>query len=398
MNYSEMVGQLKSTIEEDSSDVSPMVLLELIHCLQERFKKQPDTTLNSIADSLNSHVVALAQHKWSVAKYFSGKGPIACKLRDYAAMSAHYSIGSYKLNEQLKKFDFQPVDDAARGKAFRRWLEDVAINAFGVPHDIELPLPYTPGLEVGLCTGIHTTAPSTYAPDAVVPRYLVLAVDLANGMRVKYIVLRHHRATLLYWHPHEEVWLADGGEVVFEGVQEALAVEWEKLANQCGYTGEAIDVEANMAQIHEKVYRIFDHEERLPQTNHHYVRTEDGDSSYLRFVLEEYILLFMNTKGQWPSRNTILSINGGSAFNSKIEFSQMREFARQELIKNVHKGLDDIIAQNLQDIEPPPGKMAAEKELAETVTTPGIGEGEIPKPEIPNYNPVWKAMQGKEKK
>jgi hypothetical protein len=350
--------------------------------------------LDDLSRALNSHLVAMAQHKWGVEKYFSGFGPIAVKLKDYAAISTHYAIGSYKLGEQLKKFDFSPVTDEAQGKVFRRWLEDVAINAFGQPHDIELPLPYTPGVEIGLSTGIHTLAPETYAPDAEIPRYLVLAVDMPTGMRVKYIVRRHGRAILLYWHPHEEVWLADAGGVIFEGVQEALAVEWEKLATQSGYTSVPVNIETNMESIQEKAYRLFDKEEHLPESARYYYRDPDGQSSYVRFMLDEYALLFMNTKGQYPSRNALLSITSAGSFNTKIEWTQMREFARQELFKIAHAGLDEMLslaAKNEATAEVP------DEPVVEKV--PGIGEGEVAhSTAAPDYTPVYLRLQRSAKK
>lgn len=402
MTYSEMVGQLKSTIEEDGHGASAMVTLELLQLLQSANKK-PDPQLDSLSQSLNSHLVAMAQHKWSVAKYFSGHGPIANKLRDYAAINRHFSMGNHKLEDHLKKFDFKPVtDNAERSKAFRVWLEEVGKNAFGTYHDIQLPLPYTAGIEVGLPTGIHTTAPESYAGDAEIPRWLVLAVDLKDGMKVRYIVRRDHRAILLYWHPHEELWLADPGETIFEGVQEALAVEWEKLANLSGYTAEKpVDVNENLRLLEEKSNRIFDNDAKLPSTTQHYVLNDDGMSSFIRLQVEDYILTFMNTKGQWAARNILLTVNGAGPYNMRVQWSDLREFTRQEIFKQAHLVLDGLIQQYIDvPVEPEP--------LPELTTdkVPGIGEGEIPattaiqEGTVPSYqNPVWRAMQVvKEKK
>lgn len=397
MNYSEMVGQLKSTEAEDFGSATTGMLLELMQVLQEIHKKNPNGALDSMAQHFQSHVVGVAQQRWSVAKYFSGKGPVANKLRDFAAINKHFAMGNFKLEDKLKLFDFKPVEDIDKAKAFRAWLEDVALNAFGARHVFAVPTPYHAGIEIGLGSGIHNQVGS-YDPNVVPERRLVLSAQLPNGLVVKYVVTRGENSQLLYYHPHEEVWLADSGITHFEGVQEALAVEWEKLANQCGYTDKPIDVDASMEDILSKVDYIFDNEERVAQTTQHYVRNEDGQSSYIRFVMEEYILIFINTKGQWPSRNHVLSINGGGAFNSRIEFSQMREFARQELIKVVQAGLDAIIAGYLTEeivVETEP--LSEEKALAEAVT--GDDERLVPESSTPNYNPVWRAMQAvKEKK
>lgn len=394
MTYSEMVGQLKSTIEEDGHSASAMVTLELIGLLQSGMKK-PEPQLESLAKSLNSHIVAMAQHKWSVAKYFSGRGPIANKLRDYAVISRHFSMGIFKLEDKLKKFDFQPLtDDADRAKAFRSWLEDVAMNAFGTYHDIELPLPYNPGIEVGLPSGIHRTNPESYAAGTESPQWLVLAADLENGLKARYIVRRDHRALLLYWHPHEEVWLADPGETIFPGVLEAFAAEWEKLANKSGYTAEKpVDVEANLAELHTKMNQVFDAEEKLPDVTQHYVRNDDSMSSFVRLQVEQYILTFMNTKGQWASRNILLSVNGAGPYNMRVQWSDLREFTRQEIFKQAHLVLDGLIQQYINLPEEPPALPDA-SEQADTVAEV---QAQLAS-ETPDYTPVYLKLQRQAKK
>ena len=390
MTYGDMVGQLKSTIEEEGHTASAMVTLELLQHLQSIAKKD-DPVLDNLAKSLGDHLIAMQQEKWSVAKYFSGFGPIACKLRDYAAITKHYSLGNYKLEEHLKKFDFKPVtDDGEQAKEFRKWLEEVGNNAFGSYHDIQLPLPYVAGIEVGLPTGIHTTAPESYAADAEIPRYLVLAVDLKSGLKARYIVRRDHRAILLYWHPHEEVWLADGAGVLFEGVWEGFKVEWEKLAQKSGYTAEApVDVEANLKQLEEKSNFIFDNEEKLPDSCRFYNRNDDGMSSYMSLTIETYVLNFMNTKGQWASRNMRLSVMGAGPYNITLKWEDLREFTRQEIFKQAHAALDSLIEQiNAKTMKD------AVKEAEKQAPLVKIVENQVP-----NYrNPVWQAMQAAEKK
>jgi hypothetical protein len=379
MTYSEMVTLLKSTIPEDNNGATGIMLLELIQHLQAGSKK-PDAKLGELSSALNKHLIACAQLQWSVLSYFQGDGPIARKLRDYNAISRHFTIGSYKLEDTLKKFDFKAYwDEAEKGSTFREWLEDIAENAFGQSHDIDMPLPYTPGIEIGLDTGVHSQITS-YA-DVEPLRILVLSAELKNGLAVKYVVRRHQRAILLYWHPFEEVWLADGGSVIIPGVREALEVEWAKIAGEVGYSSKPVDIEANVEEINRKVELIFDNEDKLPQISTYYIR-KDQYESYLRFQIGDYQLNFMNTKGQWPSRSMSLSINLGGAGNSRIEFTDMREFARQEIFNRVQKGLDELIAQFLT-----PAQEAA-PEPAEEVQQPAEQSS------TPNYNPVWKAMHG----
>ena len=386
MNYSEMVTQLKSTMEEDNDVGSTVVLLELIQHLQERNKKSPDAKLDELAESLNQHLVGCAQQQWSVLKYFQGDGPIARKLRDYNAMSRYFSVGSYKLNDTLSKFDFKATwDTAEKPDSFLQWLENVATNAFGKPHHIDLPLPYMAGIEIGLDTGVHTQfADYTYNEPT---RYLVLSAELPNGLIVKYVVEREARAKLLYYHPFEEVWLADGGSVIIPGVREALEAEWAKIANDVGYSAKPVDINSNLEEINRKVATLFDNEEKLPDIATYYIRKSEVES-YIQFVIGEFQLTFLNTKGAYPSRNMMLSINLGGSANARVEFGQMREFARQEIFNRVHKGLDELIAQFLTPTPAAPPEPA--KEVTHTVNAS----------EVPNYNPVWKAMHGtiKEKK
>lgn len=381
MNHSEMVRQLKRGDTNEAGAVTEVMLLELMQYLQERFKKTPDEALNSMTIAMNNHLIAQAKSRYSVMRYFSGDGPIAQKLREYHAITQVFQICSYRLDSALQNFNFKPVEDAEKAMAFRTFLVEVSENAFAVPHKFAMPLPYEEDIEIGLDTGIHTRRTS-YAPDAEESRTLVLAVEFKNGMKVKYVVKRGEHAMLLYYHPYEEVWLVDNGMTHFEGVHEALLAEWEKIANECGYTTQPIDVEENLAVIQSKVTQIFDNEEHLPEVTTHYVR-EPGQS-YLQFEMEEYSLLFINTKGQWPDRNMVLS-TGGDGFRTKVEFSQMREFARQELIKVAHAGLDQLLAIALAAplvVEPEP-------------TEPAVAaEGQVSATEAPvNYNPVWKAMQ-----
>jgi hypothetical protein len=164
-------------------------------------------------------------------------------------------------------------------------------------------------------------------------------------------------------------------------VREALEVEWAKIAGEVGYSSKPVDIEANVEEINRKVELIFDNEDKLPQISTYYIR-KDQYESYLRFQIGDYQLNFMNTKGQWPSRSMSLSINLGGAGNSRIEFTDMREFARQEIFNRVQKGLDELIAQFLT-----PAQEAA-PEPAEEVQQPAEQSS------TPNYNPVWKAMHG----
>jgi hypothetical protein len=364
------------------------MLLELIQHLQAGLKK-PDAKLAELHNSLNKHLIGCAQLHWSVLSYFQGDGPVARKLRDYNAINRHFSIGSYKLEETLKKFDFKAYwDEAEKGSTFREWLEDVAENAFSKVHDIALPLPYVPDIEIGLDTGVHTQVVS-YAGDAEPQRILVLSAELPNGVIVKYVVRRHQQALLLYWHPLEEVWLADGGGVIIPGVKEALEAEWAKVVAETGYEPKPIDVDANLREIHRKVDLIFDNEEKLPQISAYYIRKDEFES-YLRFQIGNYQLNFLNTKGDYPSRSAVLSINLGGPASTRIEFGQLSEFARQEVLNRVHKGLDELIAQFLTpaQVEAPASDEAAEPPL----------ETAMEEPPVPNYTPVYLRLQAHQKK
>lgn len=383
MNYSEMVAQLKRTMSDDANATTMVMLLQLMQCLQEHFEKQPNENLNNLAMAANGHLIGSMRQRYSVMRYFSGDGPIAQKLRDYDAISRHFSFGGFKLKQMLESFNFQPVEDEQKQDILRDWLVEVGENAFGVKHQFALPLPYGSGVEAELDTGFHLVAAS-HAQGAEPERLLVLAADLKGGAKVKYVVRANKEALLLYYHPGEQVWLADNCSVYLDGTQEALAVEWEKLANAAGYTAAPVDTEANLKEIEEKVNFIFDNEEMLPHARQFYTR--DKDHSYLRFALEEYVLLFINTKGKYPSRTTLLQINQGPAFSSKVEWSQMREFARQELLKITQMGLNEIIGEHLGEIIP----VSAESE-----PEPVVQKHAQPRP---FHNPVFLATLGKAEK
>lgn len=371
MNYGAMVAQLKKN-EPEGTVATDVMLLKLMQALQVRFKKTPDSTLDELTKALNGHLVYSMKKRYSVERFFSGHGPVASKLRDFDVISRQYAIGSFRLQSELNRFDFKPIVDKQKAKAFQDWLSEVAENTFGQKHMFGVPLPYEPDAIVELETGIHQEKTTGTIGEETV-RILVLAVELPNQLKVRFIVRAGDEAMLLYYHPYEEVWLADECTVCLEGVREALEVEWKKLANHCGYTPEHIDLDTHLKEIHEKVNKIFDQEDKLPGSTLFYERAEGH--SYIRFVVEDYILMFINTLGQYAGRETILSINMGGSFNSRLEFSHMREFAKQEMVKIVHAGLDSLIKEYLT-----PVVAAIGVEEVAVVKAPG------------NYTSVWQAV------
>jgi hypothetical protein len=388
-----MVTVLKSTIEEDCHEAATMLMLNAINAIRASTKK-PSDELNEAAAALHSHIIATAQHKWGVLNYFTGQGPIARKLKDHAALIGTFGIGNFKLNERLKQFDFGAVlDEGGKGETFREWLEEIVINMFGTQHDLDLPLPYTEGIEVGMDTGIHLQG-IQYVEGEEPTKWFVLAAELPSGVKVKYVTKKDATSILLYWHPHEEVWLADGAGVLIPGVWDALREQWDTIADQAGYHSKPVDVEAETVELNRKAALIFDNPSKLPDVCEAYVK--NGHETYIRFAAEHYHLIFGSSDGEYPSRYMMLSFNMGDAHSTTISFKDMREFARQELINRAHKGLDSLIERfiNAQEVAAPePSEAAAAVDTGESMEEPD---------ETPNYgqfNPVWRALNGgKDKK
>ncbi|BDD79768.1 hypothetical protein [Burkholderia phage FLC9] len=384
MNYSQMVSVLKGTIEEDCHEAATLLTLNAVNAIRASTKK-PSDDLNEAAAALHSHILATAQHRWSVLSYFTGQGPIARKLKDYAAISSTFGMGHYKLEEKLKQFDFgAKLDEGGKGETFREWLEEVVINMFGSLHDLDLPLPYTEGIEIGMDTGIQIQG-LQYTEDHQPEKWFVLAADLPNGVKVKFVTKHGATSILLYWHPHEEVWLADGAGVLIPGVWDALKTQWDSIADQAGYQSKPMDVEAETAELNRKAALIFDNPSKLPDVCEAYVK--NGHESYIRFNAEHYHLIFGSSDGAYPSRYMMLSFNMGDAHSTTISFKDMREFARQELIKRAHSGLDSLIDRFIveKEAEPPePVEASATVEETQAPASPNYGQ----------FNPVWRAING----
>jgi hypothetical protein len=388
MNYSEMVSVLKGTIEEDTHEAVAMLTLNAVNAIRASTKK-PSDDLNEAATALHNHIIATAQHKWGVLNYFTGQGPVARKLKDYAAINKTFGMGIYKLDERIKQFDFgATMDEGAKGETFRDWLEGVVINMFGKQHDFDLPLPYTEGVEIGMDTGIAIQG-IQYVEGEEPTKWFTLSADLDNGVKVRYVTRQNDSAILLYWHPHEEVWLADGAGVLIPGVWEALKQQWDTIADQAGYSAKPVDIEAETAELTRKAALVFDNPSKLPDVVEDYVK--NGHETYIRFVAEHYHLIFGSSDGAYPSRYMVLSFNMGDAHSTVISFKDMREFARQELIKRAHKGLDSLIERFIVE------KEVAAPEPAQAVAEADPDDAAQERDETPNYgqfNPVWRALNG----
>jgi hypothetical protein len=387
MNYSAMVTTLKSTIEDETHSASTVMLLEALNVIKNAAKK-PNEHLDEITQQLHRHLIASAKHKWSLYRYFSGEGPVARKLKDYAAITNAYSMGSFKLNDHIKKFDFEPTtDENEKGHTFREWLEDVAINMFEVPHTFACPCPYDVGIEIGFDTGIAIQG-LQYTEDEQPIKWLTIAVELDNGIQAKYVVKQGADAKLLYWHPHEEVWLADDATTLIPGVWEAMKEQWDTIADQAGFKAKPVNIVEATNEMIKKADRIFDNADKIPEVTEAYIR--NGDETYIRFVAEHYHLVFTNIGGKWPARYWTLSFNMGDAHSTTIGFEDMREFARQDLINRATAGLDSLITRFV-DVAPI-AIPDAQAERAEEAANAEVDYGR-------SFNPVYRAQQrAKEKK
>lgn len=296
-----------------------------------------------ISEQLGVHLNRLRANRNNAYDYFLGKGPVARKLREALAADNW-------MNPQHK----------ARNADLLRQL-DTSFNKFPTRDELELRelmdfIQLTMPLMAGQMDGRDfadyngkdqiTSLPSGFykVQGPMLATYMLLLNTRLRGsdVGVVYALKAGHEEQLFFQHPEEGEWFRADGSFTFAGLTTKLREELDLVIQPLGLSALKTDLDPKLAEIFTKVDYIFDQYHRLPNSGVQGVRHEPGQTSITVPVTEHYRWSFVDTRGDWPSRNKRFVIQIGSSEQSASP-DVLNEFSRQNMVKSLHVVLDNII-------------------------------------------------------
>lgn len=248
----------------------------------------------------------------NVYGYFSGVGPVARQLRQHTLINDWLQTetrASNQFNEalfrKLELFDFKPTHE--QGKVldtinrFNAMVERVRRGSFSNP--IEIVSPPLPTMDQWQ-TGLYGS------PGSGQTLCLVLRVGQpgVGNMETVFMAVPGESPKIWFYHPWEDTWLwSTDFAVTFEGLIDLMEEQFEQALGKANALSQAFDFESELAQLRTQVDAVFDDELRLPAqvvlpSNECVYISYDEERSEVIAPLGGYAVLFINTKGRWPSR------------------------------------------------------------------------------------------------
>lgn len=279
-----------------------------------------------------------------LARYFAGQGPVARRLREHALVhewlrgeDPALDNVSEVLAAKLKLFDFTPIEQPEVVNDFNRVLSQMVVRTrTGV---FTTPFPTLPPQLTSLDelhTGIY--APPPGGPHAT----LVLRVgsgEVEGAMRAVFMAATNSVPALFFYHPWEHVWLQSlQWTVTFPGLRDALQEEFGKALAAANAVPQGYDFSAELAALSQKSNTVFDRESLLPAEVHVsgndlcYKATDDTRSEIL-IRSGDYVLSFINTRGEYPARS------GPCIITREPVLGELRSHAPQSLPVDVQRAL-----------------------------------------------------------
>jgi hypothetical protein len=298
---------------------------------------------SQISEQLGKHLTRLRENRNNAYDYFLGKGPVARKLREHLAADNW-------LNPQNK----------AKNADILRQL-DMGFNKFPTKDEMELRelvdfVQLTMPLMAGHIDGREfldydpnkaiTSLPSGFYKyqGPMLPVYmLLLNTKLSpSGVGVVYALKSGQEEQLFFNHPEEGEWFRADGSFTFAGLASKLRAELDLVIEPLGLSALKTELGPKLDEVFTKVDYIFDQYHRLPTTGVQCLRHEPGQTSINVPVGDYYRWSFVDTRGDWPTRNKRFVILLGGAEQSANP-DVLNEFSRQNMLKSLHVVLDNII-------------------------------------------------------
>jgi hypothetical protein len=266
-----------------------------------------------LIDNLNKEL----NEDYKFFDYFSGNGPMASRLVEHLCVSSMVHPDNTSSRLDLTAFDFKPVNNEICKVKLNSFLTgaviEVSESEFLSINNSTLDLSQPDSLSTGIYKSPHSESPT-----------LVLRTVSEDrcGVEALFIATPGKMGELWYYHPYELVWVFGDEDYIFTGMQESLELEFEKAKDKACQTFSDFDFDKEISKLDEQSDFIFDNESSvLPEVAFNGLANESKnpdvstgfftkpDYSLILISLDNTVLLFRNTKADYPSRNRQIMIN-----------------------------------------------------------------------------------------
>jgi hypothetical protein len=289
-----------------------------------------------LIDNLNKEL----SEDYKFIDYFNGNGPMASRLVEHLCVNAMLYPDATNTRLDLTAFDFKPVNIETCKVKLNSFLAGAVIEV--VESEFLSISDATPDLSQpdSLSTGIYKT------PHSPEPTLILRTVSENRcGVEALFIATPGKLGELWYYHPYELVWVFGDENYTFSGMQESLELEFEKAKDKACQTFNDFDFDKEISKLDEQSNFIFDNESSVlndvafnglaNESKNPNVSTgffTKPDYSIILISLDNTVLLFRNTKADYPSRNRQIMMNWPAA-PSALHKNNLPTGVQQLLIK-----------------------------------------------------------------
>ncbi|SAK83432.1 hypothetical protein AWB81_04208 [Caballeronia arationis] len=281
---------------------------------------------------------------------FSGRGPIARKLRDHVNAQRFFEIVDSpfdvhpdfnKLERKIEKyFNFHPTTDEAM-------LDELAAFVkFTFPLMSGAALEGQEFADMPVEAHLTETESGFYVDRrGLVPLHLMLlrARVSEHGPDVLFILPNGEQdEKLMLYHPGEDALYPSDFSFTFPGLVEKLKEELAKLLDPLGLSLEPVNLAVYEETMHDMVRAIFDNEEHIKPSQHGVYFRSDEWSRITIPLGAGYSWMFTNTRGQYPSRSAAFVRSVGGTLQS-TSIASLNELSRQGMFKFVFAELEKVV-------------------------------------------------------
>jgi hypothetical protein len=311
-------------------------------------KLLPDTQklFTNLTAQMSNHLTALRNRRFNAYEAFTGKGPIARKLREHLTITEWFEpTGSERLQglaEQIDEvFDKKPTTEEKyleELKAFIKLTQPLMVGQSMKGQEFQQidPNVALPSLQSGFYV----------AGEGIHKRFsMVLNAFPSNiGIKISYVLTSGQDEVLLFQHPEESEWFQSNYTFTFPYVVDYLKRELDAVIEPLGFRATITDMDLELQNIFHKVTYILDRHLELPRTG---LKTVFHDAVHEQTEIKipfgpEYHWSFLDTRGKYPSRTNRFFYHVGTSVQPH-DPKDFNEFSRQNMIKFVNRELDEIM-------------------------------------------------------
>jgi hypothetical protein len=278
--------------------------------------------------------------------YFSGGGAIGQRIHAQLQLELLISPARAKKLSALfeQYFDLKPTQDAAELASLQHFKQAMVVLITPGPAALKPSKVVPPGMHMDQARpGIYyhrdekgkscVVVILSTETDAGVPLVFTASCDHNGHM---HSVLRAKHNAEDRWVDVDPDWSLPG---MADALRESMALALEGLQDE---KPEPIDWAAERDRLETLAWYIFDHERCLPAQVGAYCAIGD-DQSYISFEFGSMRASYMNTKGQYPSRRSVIALTDGDVVFT-ADFDRLPETTKAEYIHCANAALNELAA------------------------------------------------------